>query len=330
MAFKRPLPIIVAKKSTRSVVFDNDLPKFSKSDCTNQTVIGFGSFGKVSLTKKGNHLYVLKELNNTDAGELEHLLFLKEAKRLHSVAGRSNVVQFHGISTDGCALLLEYCCFSFLPLQIVHDPVYNLKELLAACDHLSEFNGFEHLQHIVASDIVSGLKHLHDKNIAHRDLKPHNILVTNIHYSAENDFDVIQCSWASKPVVAKLSDFGESRASLIQTRSLLQSKTINLNRGSPAYMAPEAINACSSPADLNELKQMDIWSTGMIMYHLLNPSVRHPYSEDIDSANALPIVEQLKQNLADKKLPSMVDKYKQMQVQHDIKIVLLKSFFYYA
>jgi serine/threonine protein kinase len=205
MAFKRPLPIIMRKENTRTLNFDTDLPTFSKSECSNPTVIGVGSFGKVSKVTKGRRLFVLKELNSADASEMEHKLFVKEAKLLHSLVGCDNIVTFHGIATDGCSLLLEYCCFTFAPLLIPHDEVHNLKELLLAGNLLCGFDGFEHWQEFLALDIVSGLQHLHAKDIAHRDLKPHNILVSNSHYSRETDFDTIQRFWASKPVIFVMS-----------------------------------------------------------------------------------------------------------------------------
>jgi serine/threonine protein kinase len=185
-----------------------------------------------------------------------------------------------------------------------------------AVDRLSTGDGFEHLQLHLASDIVAGLHQMHRQGITHRDLKPHNILVSNIHYRNEKDVDQIEFWWATQPVVAKLSDFGESRASLLQTKTILQSRTTNLNRGSPAYMAPEAVLGTSISANMTDLKAMDVWSLGMIIFHLLNPSVRHPFSEDLDINSQVAITDQLKSYLSAKRLPRHVTKYQSMQVNH--------------
>ena len=76
---------------------------------------------------------------------------------------------------------------------------------------------------------------LHTNDVVHRDLKPANVLVSNTHYTE----DTIRKFWDTKPIIAKLTDFGESRSKLIQTSTLLHSKTFNINRGTPVFMAPE-------------------------------------------------------------------------------------------
>ena len=148
-------------------VAENDLPSFIKSDFSNYIVIGFGSFGKVSRVCKDNKLYVIKEFNKTDSCDGELKLFHKEARLLNSLKSCENIVQFHAFSTNECAILLEYCSFTFQTLQIEHAPVYNLKEFLVACDQMSDYSGFEHLQNHLAVDVASAMAYLHSNNIAH-------------------------------------------------------------------------------------------------------------------------------------------------------------------
>ena len=46
--------------------------------------------------------------------------------------------------------------------------------------------------------------------------------------------------WSKRLVICKITDFGESRSELIQTQSLnMTAQTPNINRGTPAFMAPE-------------------------------------------------------------------------------------------
>lgn len=79
---------------------------------------------------------------------------------------------------------------------------------------------------------------MHSLGIAHRDLKPNNILLT-------------------KDKVVKIADFGLSNMYKIGNK--LQSPV-----GSPCYAAPELIQGKSyNPLDI------DLWSFGIIMYVLL-------------------------------------------------------------
>ncbi|MBI4851535.1 MAG: serine/threonine protein kinase [Acidobacteria bacterium] len=96
--------------------------------------------------------------------------------------------------------------------------------------------------------LLSGLKHLHARQIIHRDIKPANILL-------QTD-------------IPKLADFGISR--VVNTTN--HSGGI---AGTPTYMAPEAFNG-------ERNQQTDIWSMGVMFYQMLAGKV--PFSKpDIPS-----------------------------------------------
>jgi serine/threonine protein kinase len=97
----------------------------------------------------------------------------------------------------------------------------------------------------LTAGILAGLQHLHSRNIIHRDLKPANILL-------QGD-------------MPRLTDFGISR--MLKTTS--QSLTV---AGSPAYMAPEAF-------DGKRNVQTDVWSAGVILYHLLTGHLPFPQAD---------------------------------------------------
>ncbi|XP_031554637.1 serine/threonine-protein kinase ULK3-like isoform X1 [Actinia tenebrosa] len=87
--------------------------------------------------------------------------------------------------------------------------------------------------------LASALCFLHSHNIAHMDLKPHNLLLSSRY----------------DPIL-KLADFGFAQ----YLHSDADSRNI---RGSPLYMAPEMI--CHESYDAS----VDLWSVGVILYETL-------------------------------------------------------------
>ena len=85
---------------------------------------------------------------------------------------------------------------------------------------------------------AEGLKHAHNKKIAHRDMKPQNILLKN--------------------GVPKISDWGLSKLTA-------ESKTSTMAAFSPVYAAPEHISKKFGAKD----EQTDIWQLGVIFYELV-------------------------------------------------------------
>lgn len=57
----------------------------------------------------------------------------------------------------------------------------------------------------------------------------------------------------------------------------------NIERRSPAYMAPEIFsgNRLPTAATIEDLKAIDIWVLGMVFFMLLNPNMKHPFENEI-------------------------------------------------
>ena len=99
---------------------------------------------------------------------------------------------------------------------------------------------FESVASIVA-DVLSGLSHVHDAGVVHRDVKPGNIFIQE------------------KTGRALLSDFGIARALQGDHEVTLTGTTI----GTPAYMAPEQLESGEVDA------RADLYSLGLVMWEML-------------------------------------------------------------
>lgn len=104
----------------------------------------------------------------------------------------------------------------------------------------------EHQAKIWFYQMVKGLKYLHAQNIAHRDLKCENILL-------------------SKRMNIKLADFGFARYCTDSNGQRILSQTYC---GSGSYAAPEVV----SGTPYNP-KIADIWSLGIILFIMINSSM---------------------------------------------------------
>ncbi|QSX06857.1 protein kinase [Sedimentibacter sp. zth1] len=118
-----------------------------------------------------------------------------------------------------------------------------LKDLINRKGHLSETETIK-----ISKQITEALKHAHANNIIHRDIKPHNILIT-------------------EEGIAKVADFGIARAATTSTIN----NTSNVI-GSVHYFSPE--QARGGYVD----EKSDIYSLGVVMYEMITGVV--PFDAD--------------------------------------------------
>ena len=222
----------------------SDLPLFDFEKFSNKESIENGGYGAVFTADFHPHgvgnpavKLVVKKMLGEDLEDKKN--FVKEARILQELE-HPNIVHFEEICSTPLALVLEYVYFDFQPFGI-NLKVSSLAEFVATLDSFNcEGCDSPHIFSGICKDIATGLQYLHNNDIAHRDLKPVNVLVINQHYCKLSRVKIGK-AWKECPVVCKLTDFGESRSREVHTQSILKSQTNCVNHGTPVYMAPEIL-----------------------------------------------------------------------------------------
>ena len=106
----------------------------------------------------------------------------------------------------------------------------------------------------IGYQILDGLKHMHDKNIIHTDLKLENILITN----------KLEDIKYNKDINIKICDFGTSHST---------NDKCSYNIGTIDYCAPECI------IGLPYGKGIDIWAFGCILFEIITGYCLFDYSK---------------------------------------------------
>ncbi|KAJ9450462.1 Mitogen-activated protein kinase kinase kinase ANP1 [Diplonema papillatum] len=218
------------------------LTAFNPCSVTKRQEIGRGGFGVVYLgihNATGEQL-AIKEIPYENVQSADMLLvefeLLKKLKHPNVVEIRGCVITYKNpCSRLGAVahLYLEY---------VAGGSVFNLLQNQRGRLH-------ELLVRKLMRGAVAGLQHLHDHNVLHRDIKPHNLLV-------DTQGNV------------KVADFGCCKE-LAETAS-----TTGHLVGTPYYMAPEAIKE-NRPS-----RASDIWSVAATIIELATG--KRPWTHDED------------------------------------------------
>ena len=182
------------------------------------------------VTKKGN--------------DIPWEAFQQEVTISYHLREHPNIAQIIGFSREPFSLLMRFYPYGSLS-ALIHD---------------CKVRGFEWSyvwSGAFATDIASGLGHMHSLSIVHGDIKPGNVL---IHQEGET-------------LVALLTDFGISRILDDKSNVVAGFQSHNLNGASFPYAGPEVLmflrTNTISEASADILKAGDVYSLAAVMYEML-------------------------------------------------------------
>ncbi|XP_076030383.1 serine/threonine-protein kinase chk-1-like [Oratosquilla oratoria] len=184
--------------------------------------LGQGSFGLVTLVKEidSGRLAARKSVDSNNKNDRNEIL-------IHESLRHRNIIElmFVEVLDSSINIYLEYASEGDLG------------------DHIGPNGMGEFTALFFFVQLVEGVEYLHSQGIAHRDLKPDNLLVT-------------------EDRVLKIADFGLSASFIVNDEEIF----LNRKCGTPHYRAPEVCSGRyrGQPAD--------VWSCGVTLYALLTGS----------------------------------------------------------
>ncbi len=198
--------------------------------------IGHGGFGKVNLSLHilSGRIVAIKSINKKK-GIYSKKNILYEIKLMKKLRGHKNVVKLFE--------KFENKNYTFIVMENIMGG--NLLQTVKKMTKLTENQSKN-----IFKQLIETLKYIHSKNIVHRDIKPHNILLT-----LDNQI--------------KICDFGVGK-------EITKGTLVNETCGTPAYIAPELLY--NKPFDPFK---SDIWSCGVVLYFMLTGFV--PFKGDNDN-----------------------------------------------
>ncbi|MEO2014584.1 MAG: protein kinase [Fuerstiella sp.] len=190
--------------------------------------LGKGGMGEVFLARQVSldRIVALKTLSKELAKKEDFVArFLREARSMAKL-DHVNVVKVYAVdSYKG----LHFAAIEYVDGKSVQDWL----------DKLTKFSIGDAVH--IAMVSAEGMKHAHDQNMVHRDIKPDNILLTTTG-------------------IVKVADFGLAKV-LDDDVSMTQSGT---GLGTPLYMAPEQARSAKTVD-----QRCDIYALGVTLYHML-------------------------------------------------------------
>ncbi|XP_076054437.1 serine/threonine-protein kinase Chk1-like [Oratosquilla oratoria] len=190
------------------------------SGWTRVGVLGQGRFGKVFLLEKKKTLIAVKVVSRRPSER-----GFSSEEMIQIQMSHPNVLKLFCWEQRAITLCLylEYC---------------SRGDMTSSIDDLSEKEVKCYFK-----QLLDGVKYIHSRGVAHRDLKPNNLLVT-------------------KDKVLKISDFGFAGLFIKNGKEIRMSGKV----GSKLYRAPEVLQ-CHEKSYLGP--PVDVWACGVIFFNMM-------------------------------------------------------------
>ena len=222
-------------KTSRSILKDFTGQKIPFEDIELRRKIGQGGFGDVYFAKWKDTAVAVKKLRVQRVSKRRLQEFTDEVLNFCKL-DHPNIVQFIGacVVTPNLAIVMEYMQMSLFDALFMNESI--------------EFSEEERLS--ILCQTIRGLQYLHDRKMAHCDLKSQNVLLDY----GEN-------------CIAKITDFGLSIIKSDTETSTSTAEELVRNIGTPRYSAPEVLRGLlSSPRGM---RRADIYSLSLIIYEVV-------------------------------------------------------------
>lgn len=105
-----------------------------------------------------------------------------------------NIFSFKAVCKEPVAMMMAYVYFD-LDIFGGDGKVSSLNDFVSCLDQNDCHGIGANLMTKSSVDMLSGLKYLHEIDIAHRDLRPANVLVSNHHFREEKDIHKLAIAW---------------------------------------------------------------------------------------------------------------------------------------
>jgi len=241
---KKNLFDVISEDKIENISKKCPVPSFNEEDYTYICPIGEGSFGQIFLVenKKSKKQFALKKVICKDLQEL--LKFKKEFELLYALKNNNNIMKIYKLQMK--SLDLTTSCLYVLMERAQNDWSEEIKNRARAKKYYKESEIIS-----ILKQINSGLFYLQKNNLAHRDIKPQNILIFPYN-------------------VYKIADLGEAKS---MRSNRVQMATL---RGSELFMSPLLYNGLKySKQNIrhNPFKS-DMFSLGLCFLYALCLNIR--------------------------------------------------------